>query len=104
MGNTLVTILYNLFHAIMSTFLGPVFQGIDGLINSLGLSDYTYLFNNVLNFYVGPLVGFFFEFMGPHTITVIILEITATILYYAITMTTTWILKLLNFIKKLPLA
>ena len=103
-GNQLLTILYNLFHTLVASFLSPVFQAIDGLIQSLGLSNYVYLFNNILSTYVGPLVGFFFQFMGPHTISVIMLEITATIGYYGITMITTWILKLLNFIKKLPLA
>ena len=84
MGETLITIIFNLFHALLSTFLGPVIQGLENLIAFLGLSSLTHLFTDLLTTYIGPLVGFFFEFMGPNTISVIMLEIGTTIIYYAI--------------------
>ena len=104
MSNVLIQVIYNLFHAICSTFLGPVFQGIDGLLTNLQLSSYVTLFNNVLSTYVAPLVGFFFEFMGPLTISVIVLEFTVYVAYFGITMSVTWVLKVLKLLKKLPLA
>lgn len=104
MSNVLLTVIYTFLKTIISTFLGPVFQAIDGLLISLNLTSYINLFNSVLYTYVGPAVGFFFEFMGPLTIGVLVLEFTVYVAYYAITMATTWILKVLNLIKKLPLA
>lgn len=104
MSKVLIDVLMQFLRAMVSTFLGPLFMGLDSMIQSLGLTSYVELFNSVLYSYIAPLVGFFFEFLGPLTISVLCLEFLVFTAYYGITMTTTWILKVLALIKKFPLA
>ena len=104
MAKTFISVLYEFLALIVGQFLGPVFTGLNSLISSLGLTSFIQMFNSVLYDYVGPMVGFFFEFMGPRTISVLALEFAVYVAYYGITMMTTWILKLFNLIKKFPFA
>lgn len=104
MSKIIIEVLLTFIKGLVSTFLGPVFSAIDGLVSGLGLTSYIDMFNNVLYSYIAPFVGFFFEFMGPITISVLLLEFTVFVAYYTITMGITWILKVLKVIKKFPMA
>lgn len=104
MARILIEVIMNFFRYIVLGVFGPIFNVLDSLIAALQLNQYVSLFNNILTQYVGPMVGFFFEFMGPHTVTIILLEITVTIGFYSIMIATTFFLKVLKLIKKLPLA
>lgn len=104
MARILIEVVFKLFRYIVLGVFGPIFDVLDSLFATLNLNQYVSLFNNILTQYVGPMVGFFFEFMGPHTISVIGLEIAVTIGFYGIMIATTFFLKVLKFIKKLPLA
>lgn len=104
MAKVLIDVLYGFLHNIIGLFIFPIYTLIDSLLDYLHLTNYIHLFQAILTDYIAPLVGFIFEFMGPNTITVLILEFTVTILFYGIMMTTTWIIKVLKLVKKLPMA
>lgn len=104
MAKVLVSVIYGFLHTLGGAFLFPLYTLIDTLLETLNLTNYVHLFQNILTTYIAPLVGFFFQFMGPNTISVIMLEFSVTILYFGIMLSTTFVIKVLRIIKKLPLA
>lgn len=104
MAHTLLEVIYKFFVLLTDQLLGPLFSLLDSFLLNIGFTQYIDLFYTVVAAYISPFVGFIFEFMGPRTVDIILMEFLATIGFHAIVLAMTGILKVLKVIKKFPMA
>lgn len=96
--------LIGFFNSLLGTFFGPLFNVFDSLLDVLNLTPTIEEFNTFLIDYVAPFLSFFWNFLTPKAMNVILLELTVTLFFFNISLVTHVGLKILKLIKKLPLA
>lgn len=104
MAKTLFKVLFGFLNLLASTIFGPIFQLLDALLLGLNFDSFVNNFLSVLDTYVVPFTVWFLEQIPPMTLSVIILEVTFTVSFFALSFSINIILKILKLIKKLPVA
>lgn len=102
MAKAIIGAFLGFVQATINLVFGPIYALIDALLNQLGLQTPLGIFNSVFYDYVYPAVCFFIEFIPPHTLEVICLELIVTIIFWTVMYTLHQKNRILGLIKKLP--